>query len=132
MSLLEEIAGMANAFGSLSSSPSSSYSSTSTTQQKQPDPAAVSHAKFLVLQSAVNSLVLRLKVLDIAQLEKEQGEDGTVPLRLQIGELKRLVEAYDGRDLFDEKLYGQGGITYTNQYHPISYTTTTTGNTGEI
>jgi hypothetical protein len=48
------------------------------------------------LQRAVSSIVLRLKVLDVEALEKDLGEDGTIPLRLALSELKELVRAYDG------------------------------------
>ena len=48
------------------------------------------------LQTAVRSIVLRLKVLDVAALEKDLGEDGTIPLRLALSELKELIRAYDG------------------------------------
>lgn len=52
--------------------------------------------KLQSLQTAVRSVVLRLKVLDLVALEKDLGEDGTVPLRLALSELKELVRAYDG------------------------------------
>ena len=52
--------------------------------------------KLQALQSAVRSIVLRLKVLDVEQMEKEMKEDGTVPLRLALSELKDLLRAYDG------------------------------------
>jgi hypothetical protein len=54
--------------------------------------------KFQRLQSAVRSIVLRLRVLDIEQLAKDVGEDGTVPLRLAIAELRALDKAYDGKE----------------------------------
>lgn len=48
------------------------------------------------LKTAISSIVLRLKVLDLDQLAKDLGEDGTVPLRMALSELRQLVEAYDG------------------------------------
>ena len=52
--------------------------------------------KLQSLQTAVRSIVLRLKVLDVAALEKDLGEDGTIPLRLALSELKELIRSYDG------------------------------------
>jgi len=54
--------------------------------------------KFQRLQAAVRSIVLRLRVLDIEQLAKDVGEDGSVPLRLAISELRALDKAYDGKE----------------------------------
>lgn len=46
---------------------------------------------------AVRSIVLRLKVLDIEQLKKEMGEDGTIPMRMMLRELINLQKAYDDK-----------------------------------
>jgi hypothetical protein len=72
---------------------------------------------FQALQSAVRSIVLRLKVLDLDQMEKEMKDDGTVPLRFALSELRALVAAYDERK--DPVAYGLGGMT-------VSATTTAT------
>ena len=54
------------------------------------------HLQLQGLKSAVSSIVLRLKVLDLDQMGKDLGEDGTVPLRMALSELRLLVNAYDG------------------------------------
>jgi hypothetical protein len=46
--------------------------------------------------TAVRSVVMRLKVLDIDKLKEEMGEDGTIPMRMMLRELAALVEVYDG------------------------------------
>ena len=60
--------------------------------------------KFQRLQAAVRSIVLRLRVLDLEQLAKDVGEDGSVPLRLAIAELRALDKAYDGKEDMAELL----------------------------
>jgi hypothetical protein len=97
------------------------------------------------LQRAIDSVVLRLKVLDLEQMEKEQGEDGMVPLRFAISELKKLVAAFDGKSekSYDDMWatsarqaaampYGLGGLGAAagTKYPDITYTSSS--NTGGI
>lgn len=83
------------------------------------------------LQRAVSSIVLRLKVLDVEALEKDLGEDGTVPLRLALSELRQLLAAYDGMPKNSIPDY----LTYATTTAPYYYNTTgnayyTSSNTG--
>jgi hypothetical protein len=71
------------------------------------------------LQHAVASIVLRLKVLDVEALEKDLGEDGTVPLRLALSELKQLLAAYDG--LPKTSMPDYGGLTYATTTAPTAW-----------
>ena len=46
---------------------------------------------------SVRSIILRLKVLDVEELKKEMGEDGTIPMRMVLQELVNLIMAYDDK-----------------------------------
>jgi len=92
------------------------------------------HVKFQRLQTAVRSIVLRLRVLDIEQLAKEAGEDGTVPLRLSVAELRALDKAYDGKEDAMRRLQEYPGwdpgwddqtTVATTTSMPVNYTYTT-------
>ena len=85
--------------------------------------------KLQSLQSAVRSIVLRLKVLDVAALEKDLGEDGTVPLRLALSELKELILAYDGMPKLNIPDYGWVSAAQQQTGTALGYATTSTWST---
>ena len=85
--------------------------------------------KLQSLQTAVRSIVLRLKVLDVAALEKDLGEDGTVPLRLALSELKELIRAYDGMPKLNIPDYGWVSAAQQQTGTALGYATTSTWST---
>jgi len=78
--------------------------------------------KFQRLQTAVRSIVLRLRVLDIEQLAKDVGEDGTVPLRLATAKLRAQDKAYDVKEDMAELLKRAQEYPFVDQTTVASYT----------
>jgi hypothetical protein len=85
--------------------------------------------KLQSLQTAVRSIVLRLKVLDVTALEKDLGEDGTIPLRLALSELKELIRAYDGMPKANIPDYGWVTAVQQQTGTALGYATTSTWST---